>query len=75
MNQRQRNKKLKAAVAAKKAKPSLQEAWDVVAEHLAAEAVTCAFVDVDWDMEPRGQRLRLYDLGNIRISSKPVRGV
>lgn len=74
MNQRQRNKKLKAAVVAKKTKPSLQEAWDVVAETLAVTDITCAFVEVDWDTEPRGQRLKLHNLKPI-ITSKPVRGV
>ena len=73
MNQRQRNKKRKAAATAIIPKPSLQEAFDVVAEHTAGE--NCLFIDIDWDTEPRGQCFRLYSTSHKYAVSKPVRGV
>lgn len=73
MNQRQRNKKRKAAAASVIPKPSLQEAFDVVAEHVAGE--NCLFIDTDWDTEPRGQCFRLYSVSRTYAVSKPVRGL
>ncbi len=72
MNQRQRNKKLKAAVVV--AKPSLQEAWDVIAETLAT-VETCFFVDTSIPGSYDSSRYNLHDIHSFSLVSKPVREV
>jgi len=73
MNQRQRNKRKKAAALNAPAKPSLQEAWDVVAEACATTGGITFFVNPDWDTD--STRLALYDMGKFKLISKPVREV
>lgn len=73
MKQRQLNKKRKSAMLPTAPKPSLQEAFNVVAETLAATGKIAFFIEPNWDGD--SNCFRLHELTGFELISKPVRGL